>query len=185
MVDLQAFRDMNSGPKKASWHQRYAEISKNFKSVERLNWEKVFNDDPEILGSIINDILKLNVPSKGRPGKRPSLQEDQAREMFSTLMGENFTEEPFHVAFRKLSAPASIRELATTFGLDKMLIHRLLNNRQAPTLEQMEQIAVHYHKEPSFFVEWRVAYVVSYLDTLIRQNPDLSVALFKRLKKRK
>lgn len=181
---LKSFRDMNQSEEKVVWHDRYEKISKNFQSIERLDWQKVFMHDPEVLGSIINDILKLNVPSKGRPGKRPSLGEDQARELFSTLIGENFTIEPFHIAFKKLSSGTSIRKLSAALGYDKMLIHRLLSNKQTPSLEQMETIAAHYNKDASFFREWRVSYIVTCIDHLLIENPDASVTVFNKMKRK-
>lgn len=184
-MDLEVFRRMNQSGEKVVWHDRYEQISKSFKSIERLDWQKVFMEDPEILGSIINDILKLNVPSKGRPGKRPSLGEDQARELFSTLIGENFTIEPFHVAFKKLTEGTSIRKLSAALGYDKMLIHRLLTDKQAPSLEQMETIAAHYHKDPSFFREWRVSYILTCIDHLLIENAEASVVVFNKMKRKK
>lgn len=183
-MDFEFFKSLNSSGRKVSWHKRFAYISKNYTSIDRLNWKKVFVEDPEILGSIVNDILKLNVPSRGRPGKRPSLQEDQAREMFSTLMGENFTLEPFDIAFRRLVGDTSIRKVAASLGLDKMLIHRLLHGKQKPSLDHIEKVAAHYHKDPSYFVEWRSACILTYMHDLLEANPESTVKMFDRLRKK-
>ena len=176
---------MNDRPKKTPWHERYGQIQKSFSSVEQLDWRKIFMDDPEILGNIINDMLKMSVPGRGRPGKRPALQRDQAENLFSKLTGENYSEEGFPRTFTALkeSSGKSIRALGEDLGLDKMLVHRLLNGKQEPTLEQMEIIAEHFSKQPAYFLEWRIAYILTFMHELLTEYTESSVVLYKRVKK--
>ncbi len=184
-MNLNDFISLNEEPKKVSWHIRSEQIKKNFFSVENLNWKKVFSEDPEILGSIINDMLKLSVPGNGRPGKRPSLQRLDAKDLFLKLIGEDFSEYPFNISFRSLkdSRNISIRDLANGVKLDKMLVHRLLNNKQQPSLEHIELIAKFFNKDPSYFLEWRIAYIVTFLNELLLEYTESSILLFKKLRK--
>ena len=184
-MNLDIFDDMNGRPKKTPWHERFEVIQKNFLSVEQLDWHKVFMDDPEILGNMINDMLKMSVPGKGRPGKRPALQREEAEQLFSKLTGENYSQESFATTFSALKelSGKSIRVLGEELGLDKMLVHRLLNGKQDPSLEQMEMIANHFNKPPAYFLEWRISYILTFIHELLTEYTESSIVLYKKVKK--
>lgn len=183
-MELDIFNTLNQSPKKISWHDRSEEIKSNFFSIENLDWKKVFTEDPEILGSIINDMLKMRVPGKGRPGKRPALDNKDSKDLFSNLIGTDYSEQIFSLTFNKLKSKSrlSIRSLGDELGMDKMLVHRLLSGKQNPSLNQMERVASYFNKDPSYFLEWRIAYIITFIHAALHDYTESSIVVFKKLK---
>lgn len=179
-LDLSPFIEINRT--KISWDERVQLIQKQFPSVVKTDWYKIFNSDPVILGRLINDILKVDQATPGKPGKRPAIDVGLAEERLRQLMGEDYTVLPFHEAFRVLIAERSIRHVATKTGLNKDLVHRLLQGSTTPTGDMMQIVARAFNKEPGFFYEYRIAYIFGVMMYKLDSSPESTVSFYKRLK---
>lgn len=169
-----------------AWDERHELIKKTFPSVVALDWNKVFLQDPGLLGRILNDILKADQAVPGRPGKRPALDRDEARKRWREIIGDDsvdFTMLPFHKAFQNLAGDKySIRHLANKCKLDKSMIHNLLRGEKAPTPEIMEKVAWGFKLSPSYFLEYRVAYVLGVLFYKLTSQPESTVVFYNKVK---
>jgi len=175
--------DLTVFDRKMPWAERYKEIKKVFSSVETLDWSKVFRSDPAIMGRIINDVLKIDQAQPGRPGKRPALDVDRAEERLRQLRGEDYTVLPFVEAVQVARGNKSIRSLAFYSELPKSTVHRLLEGTATPTLEQIEAISKGLRKNPSYFLEYRVAFVVSALTEMMASAPESTIVHYEKLSK--
>lgn len=173
--------DLTVFDEKMPWANRYREIKRVFPSVENLDWSKVFRSDPAIMGRIINDVLKIDQAQAGRPGKRPALDVERAEKKLRKLRGEDYTILPFVEAVQVARGNKSIRSLAFYSDLPKSTVHRLLDGTSTPTLEQMEAIAKGLKKDPSFFIEYRVAYVLAGLTAMMGQAPESTIVHYEKL----
>jgi transcriptional regulator with XRE-family HTH domain len=104
--------------------------------------------------------------------------------LFSNLLGDNYSEQNFAITLTKLKKDTnlSIRALGEELGMDKMLIHRLLTDKQKPSLAQIELVAEYFNKQPSYFLEWRIAYVITFIYEALNKYTESSVIIFKKLK---
>lgn len=166
---------------KTNWADRAKVIKAVYPSTAELDWYEVFYQDPMILGKIINDIIKLDQSRSGKPGKRPSLDEHGAADRLRKLRDEDHTVLPFPEALKMLAADKSVRGLAAKTGLDKSYVHRLLKGDADPSLEIIEKIAKAFNKRPSYFVEYRVGYILAMLDHKLMSSPETSIVFYNKL----
>ncbi len=174
-IDLTVFDD------KMPWKQRVEVIHRQFPSVDQLDWNSVFKTDPAILGRIVNDIIKQEQARPGTPGKRPSLDPQVASQRIQELAGEDYSLLGFHDAFNNLKGTRSIRHVADKVGLDKSLVLKLLHGKINPTMEHMETIASGFKKQPGYFHEYRVAYVLSMMFALMNDGPESAIVQYRKL----
>lgn len=176
---LEKFREVNG--RKIRWDSRVELIKKEFPSVVKLDWQKVFREDVGILGHILNDIMKVDLAEPGKPGKRPSVDPKQASDRLRQIQGEDFTMMPFTEAFKMLVGDLSIRGLAAKTKLDRNVIYRLLHGAP-PTASEMECVARAFKKEPGFFVEYRLSYLFGVLYRKMEVNPEATVGFYRKVK---
>lgn len=169
-------------PAKLSWAERRKLIKAQYPSIEKLDWLAVFKQDPTIAGAIINDILRQDKAEPGRPGKRPPLDKADATVTVNQLRNDDYALEPFHKAFTTLKGKRSLRHLAHSSGLDKMVIHKLLNGTMEPTIDHIEKIAKALRRHPSYFLEYRVAYVTGILAERMTEYPESSIVQYVRVR---
>lgn len=174
-IDLSMFEG------KMPWKERAEIIHKQFPSVNKLDWNKVFKTDPSILGRIVNDIIKQEQARPGTPGKRPSLDPAVASQRIQELSGEDYSLLAFSDAFTNLKGDRSIRHVADKVKLDKSLVHKLLHGRIEPTMDQMETIARGFKKQPGYFHEYRVAYVLSMMSVLMNDGPESAIVQYRKI----
>lgn len=187
--EIQPFIALNAEEKRTnthlSWKDRYALIIEAFPSSVRLEWAEAFRDI-DLYGRLIKDILRIDqvYDHRNGPGPRPVLDKDRARERFRQLMGEDFSCEPFTVAFPSLAGTRSVRHLATKIGMGRHLTHDLILGKKVPDLWTIEQIAEAFGKHPSYFIEYRNAYILRALGDQLELSPETSVDLYKQLRTR-
>jgi transcriptional regulator with XRE-family HTH domain len=177
---LEPFKEINE--KKVPWDERIQLIKRQFPSVAALDWHKVFGEDPALMGRIINDIIKVDAAQPGKPGKRPAVDPETAQQRLRQMCGDDYTALPFKDAFKALTHDRSIRGIANKTHLDRNYVHRLLNGTATPTAEVMEQVAVAFNKDPSYFSEYRVAYLFAVLFYKLEQTPEASVAFYRKVR---
>jgi transcriptional regulator with XRE-family HTH domain len=61
-------------------------------------------------------------------------------------------------------------------------VHRLLNGTVQPSLETMEKIAKAFRKDPSYFVEYRVAFVLISIDKYLSDSPETATVWYHKMK---
>lgn len=167
--------------KRVPWIERSELIKDKFPSTARLDWYEVFRQDPAILGKIVNDIIKLDQARSGKPGKRPSLEEADAQDKLRKLQDEDYSEYEFQQAFKALVGKRSIRMLARKLDLEKSYVHRLLQGKIDPPVAVLEQIARAFNKHPSYFLEYRINYVLAMLNHQLVRAPESSIVFYNRL----
>lgn len=172
---------MTDTKKRIPWVERSELIKKRFPSTARLDWYEVFRQDPAILGKIVNDIIKLDQARSGKPGKRPSLEENDAQDKLRKLQDEDYSDMEFVPTLKLLAGTRSIRALSRKISLEKSYVHKLLTSKIEPPVQVIEQIAEAFGKHPSFFLEYRIYYVLAMLNHKLTQSPESSIIFYNRL----
>lgn len=160
-------------PGKIMSPERIALIHKHFPQATKINW-RIALQDPDLWGRFLKDLSK---PASGETM-------EQALERLRRLTGNDYSYEPFPVAFRSLAGSRSVRHLATKLGLNPQMVWRLKTGKMEPDLRLIEKIAKGFGKEPAYFAEWRIAYVLGALGDQLERSPETSVDLYKKLRRR-
>lgn len=167
--------------RKTPWGERVKLIRERFPSTFKLDWNKAFSDDLDLFARVLRDILKLEQALPGRPGPRPSLDVAVATRRLQQFLGKDFTIEAFPEAFRILAGTRSIRHLAAKTGLDRNHIHRLLNGTMEPDAFALSAVAKAFGKSPSYFLEYRIAYIGAAMVSRLEWSPETTIDLYRKL----
>lgn len=178
--DLSEFVEMTK--RNAPWSERWERMQERFPSKRgEFDWVKAFDHDPHLFGRTLQDVVRLEVAPAGRPGPRPKVQPAQVRQAFYQMAGRDFCTLPFPEAFQLLTRGNSRRAVARKVQLPLVQVHRLLAGDLAPDHHYMTSIAEAYGKHPSFFLEWRTAYIVNALANKLAGLPERSIELYRQL----
>lgn len=164
-----------------NWKERSALIKKQFPSTVNLDFVQVFREDPTVLGSIINDMMRIDLKQGGKPGRRSSATEEEATEYYARYSNDSYTILPFDEILNVLKGERSVRHMATKCGMHYSRVFTLLKGRDEPTVDEMVQIAKAFGKKPSFFVEYRIAYITGMIAERLRYAPESSVVQYNKL----
>lgn len=164
------------------WDKRAAMITSQFSSVENLKWRKAFESDIDLFARLVKDILKLDQAQPGRPGPRPALDYEQGVARLRQYMGQDYSLDVFPRTLKDLANGSSIRAIARKTGLSKNHVHRLMTGDLEPDAYAMSCVADAYGKHPSYFVEYRALWVANAIVNRLADNPESSIALYRKLK---
>lgn len=180
---LAVFVSLNTqkGRKKAPWQDRVKLVHEVFPSYKRLDWYRAF-DDISLFGRVLRDILKTDQAEPGRSGPRPNLDRDPALEKLREYMGSDYADVPFAQALKLISRGASLHGVARKTGVAYTTLQRHVTGERPVDMVTLERIALAYKKDPGFFVEYRVAYVLAALGDRMVISPETTVGLYRRIK---
>lgn len=151
-----------------------------------MTWEERLKDQPDILWSIIGDIVKImkSTDSPRRVGRRPSVDGMSMDELWKLLYPEQFTMDPFPIALRDLMerTGTSERALARKIPCSQPMINRWVRGLRKISLGDLERIAAALRVPPSYFVEYRARKFASLVESHFMANPNASIAVAKALK---
>lgn len=198
---LDVFRSINGTPtyRRPSEAERRKLISKYFPSVDRPieellatgDWRDDY--DVDVFGRILGTLLQADAREPGARGRFAPLERDTAIARLRQIMGGGeHTSLPFGEALQLLSgwqpgnngsSPAgaiALRALARKTSISKSRLHRLLHGDDEPTADECACAAAGFGKHPSYFVEWRVQYIVGCLTDRLRLMPEASIDFYRQ-----
>lgn len=167
---------------KMAWADRQRLIEAAFPSTSQLAWERAFKNDSALFGEVLRGILKYDQARKGKPGPRPVANREDSEVRLSQFMGEDYTLDPMPVALKHLKGERSIRGLAAKTGVNYNTIFALLHGKVQPDLLTMTQIAEAFGKHPSYFIEYRLHFVVAAMVEKMQEWPEASIVAYRKLK---
>lgn len=168
--------------RRAAWEDNLRKVKETYPNIDSLDWARAMRADQDVFTSVLGDILKAE-GKRSRPGKRPTLDRGTAVAELEKLSGQSYTELPFDAAFKALTYGRSIRSIANKTGIQKDHVHRLLQGKVQPTFEVMEKVAEAFRKDPSYFIEYRVAFVLMSIDKYLTSNPDTATVWYLKMRK--
>lgn len=183
-VEIEPFQELTR--RDAPWPERVSLIKKTFPAVVALDWSRMPQEEPEVIGAVLHDVLKAMQATPGKPGPRPAFDPEMARPVVDEWMGRDYKDRPyatlpFPQAFRIIVRPNSIRQTARKLGWSKERVYRLMGGMTNPTALEMEEIAERFGKRPSFFMEYRVGWSVSVFMGVIEAEPDRTIRVYEAL----
>jgi DNA-binding phage protein len=166
--------------KSEEWKQALATALERYPKLEELDWLGELQDDVNITGRIIGDILKLQRAEEDphRRGRRavPNVSREQLWALF-----EAYSTEPFFPTLEKLSEGKTMGQVAIKVGLSKMTLYRYRRGEAGPGMEILEQVAKAYNKSPFYFLEYRAMFIGQLIEDALINNPQRSISLLKQV----
>jgi len=165
-----------------TWEEKRKRIEEEHPEALEATWSHVLRNEPDMFARIIGDIIRSSGGSS-RPGKRPTLDRGDASAVLKKLMGEDYSEYDFIDTFKILVDDESLRQTAQRTGLALSFVHKLLNGAAQPSYETIEKIATAYDKEPSFFLEYRIGFVIASIDSFLHHSPETATAWYQKMRR--
>lgn len=179
--------------RKMSWDDRQALIRKRFPSTATLAgpnsgevWRRVMDNDIDLAGRILREVLRVDQATPGRLGPRLALDAAKAQPTVDAWLGRDplgrpYTTLPFAEAFANLAGDRSLRHLSTKTHLSVSQVRRLLRGEVLPSGEMMEIIAGAFEKDASYFLEYRVGAIAAHIMNSLVDNPEHSVRYYEAM----
>lgn len=150
------------------------------KACERA-WIAAFDDKPEMLESLLSDLIKQAYAKPGRIGQRPMPREEEV-DLQALLYGD-YAEEPLEIALPKL-IKTSERAFCMKIQMSRRTYQRMFlpeGNGQKfhPDIEVLRRIAKAVGKPSSYFVEYRQMAAQAAFVRLINDRPAIATRLYK------
>lgn len=190
-VDLEPFENLDRTAvrgKRVPWQKRVDLIFTQFPSTQLLvsgelvpNWKRAYDKDIDLFAWIIRDVLKADGATPGRSGPKPTVNRATGEARLRQLMGDDYSVEPFCVAFQALAHSRSLTNIAYKTGLSRSQVNRLLKGMCEPTGYEMEQVAHAFGVPPGYFSEYRLGVVVAAIVERLKQYPDATVKYWREL----
>ena len=168
--------------RRLAWDERVELIYEHFPKAKSADWNVVLSD-LDTLGEVVRDILRLEQATPGKSGPRPAPEIRDGMKSLRQWNGEDHSVMPFHEAFKVLARGYSMTHLARKTGLDRNKVYRLLRGEHDATPAEMNQVARSFGKEPSYFLEFRTAYIMAMLGARLEQAPEATIALYRKVMK--
>ncbi len=161
-------------------------MHERFPSTATLRWDRAFTNDPDLLGRVLCDILKLErTPTGPRHGPRPDLDPVADGPALDRLRGLDPARHPYSLlafpeAFAILAGTRSVRHVARMVKIEQTRVHRLRKG-SSPTMAEMERIAVAFDHQASYFVEYRVRSIQTALVVELDRRAQESIGYYESL----
>jgi plasmid maintenance system antidote protein VapI len=180
LADVEATAGLKG--RKITWDERVELIFEHFPGAKNPDWNSILSDI-DTLGEVIRDILRLEQATPGKSGPRPAPEIAAGMKTMRRWTGEDHTVLPFAQAFAVLSRGYSLSHLARKTDLDRNKVNRLLKGEHEPTPMEMDRVARAFGKQPSYFLEFRMAYVLAALAAKLQEAPEATIPLYRKVLK--
>lgn len=157
--------------KDIDWDTKLESIREEFPEVDGIDWAKIFNERTNVFESIAGGVAKKFLIDKN--------------EGLSSLYENKYSDLPFVEALDKLWGDRTVAEMSELTGITPNVIRRLKFGERPPMYEDMEKIAKAFGLDPGFFVEYRIAVVVSAIDRFLKSSPETCIVWYKKVRDRK
>ena len=169
--------------KRIPWDERVKLIENEFPGLRDVDWNILLRD-PEVLGRLLRDILKVDQIEPGRAGPRPGLDYERGMQAWREITGQDYSERPFVEAIRIITRGQAVRVVARKANITKTRMDRLMRGVDRPTPDDLRAIAAAYGKKPAYFAEYRAEYIVAAIAARLDHEPEMTAAIYTKLVRR-
>ncbi len=140
------------------------------------------------MGRIIYDIYDEVVSreereaGKRRIGRRPARDATSLAQVMAVVKPEEFSNEPLHIALRRLLRGRSQRQFAMRVPISQPHLNRLLAGPRSYNLELIESLADAAGVPPWHFAEWRALYIGGLITEVLANNPHMGITALRGLR---
>lgn len=148
-------------------------------------WIDDLSEDPEVLGAIIRDVLRIGFAdgTSLTRGKRAPASEEEGTRRWRQITNTDFSVIPFHDALNDLmrNNGDSLRAAAERTGISRTRLMYLRRGESEPTVADMTAIAAGYGHNPLYFHAYRVHAIASAVHLALDPHPEQSAVIAARM----
>lgn len=159
--------------KKKELQERIVSLKEKFPQLEDIDWSDVIRKNPDVLENIVGDIVRVE-------GSRRRVDRSKGARRVSAIYNIDHSEKQFKDSFTILVGSESLRKTASKIDASPAYVYNLKLGKTEPTLDVMERIALAYDRDPSFFLEYRIHYVLESISSFLLKNPETATAWFSK-----
>jgi len=182
--DLTSFDEDNANwrrqRKRVPWDDRLKLIEQQFPGAVNAEWNVVLRD-PDVLGRLLRDILKVDQIEPGRAGPRPNLNYERGMQTWREITGQDFSELPFAQALRLLARGQSYTAIARKTKISRSRVYRLLQGWEPPTVDDLRTCAAAYNKKAAYFAEYRAEFILAAIAARLSKETEMTIAVYVNL----
>lgn len=152
--------------------------------MDAEDWLRFF-DSPagvDAMGRLLYDIYdevkaqEEREAGQHKMGRRPARRAVSIDELFSVVLPQQYTNDPFAEALRKLMNGRSQRAFAARIPVSQPYLARMLSGEYTPDLQMLERIAEAGKVKPWYFTEWRAMFMGQLITEVLLAKPNLSIS---------
>lgn len=182
--DLSIFDDDNArwreAKRRVPWEERMRLIEQEFPGVLTADFNVVLRDN-DIFARVLKDILKVDQVEPGRAGPRPNLDFERGMQTWKEMTGQDFSEQPFYVAFQQITRGDSFTIIARKTLISRSRVYKLWQGHIRPTVDDLRVVATAYGKRPAFFAEYRTEYILASIAARLIKESEMTIPLYLKL----
>ncbi len=161
--------------KKQELHEKITNLKNDMPELQEINWSKLIGNNPEILETIVSGIVKVD-------GQHRKVANADRSRRINQMYSQEFSEKKFKDAFIILCGKDSLRITANKTNISYSHIFQLKSGNANPTIPMMESIASAYNRQPSYFLEYRIHFILESMSNFLSQNPEIATTWFGKAK---
>lgn len=150
-------------------------------------WVELFHQRPEVMLAILGDIYRETKAQEIREsqgkvptGRRPRSINGNMAEL-EAMVTPRYSMEPFGEAVRELIGERTLRAFALKVPMSHTTLMRMMRGEMRLERHRLEAIAAAGKVGPSFFMEWRLAYIQEAVEAVFVAKPNLSIRATRQL----
>lgn len=161
--------------KKQELQEKIVGLKEEIPALQEINWSEVINKNPDVLEGIVSGMMKVD-------GKRRRISREDGARRLNQVYSQDYSERPFRESFGIICGKDSLRTTASKTGISYSHVFQLKSGNASPTIEMMENIAIAYNREPSYFLEYRIHFVLESMSSFLMKNPETATTWFNKAK---
>lgn len=152
------------------WNEKLGEIKDEFPHTAKIDWGKIFAEEPDIFRSLVGGLTKSTSKNISSPIQK-----------LHKISGEDYAEVDFTTAFNFLWGENTIATMVKKTGLSTAIVYALKQGNRQPSIHEMEVIAKAFGRNPSYFLEYRMCKIFASIEAYIRESPEPSVVWYTKI----
>ena len=155
---------------KKKWEARITRIKEQYPEIGNTDWSEMFSNNPEVLYSMLGNVARSGITRKSK------LSNGIGSQRLAALSSTDYSELQFSEALNALCTLHSV----ATLEIGEEELSDLRAGRTQPSIDQIEHIAMYFNRHPSYFMEYRIAYVLASINVFLTDNPQTSSSWFNK-----
>jgi len=158
------------------WDKKLNVLRSKYPQITNINWGEILRDEPEVFCGVVG---KVTVPDNT---KKSEIQTFQGNVQFARVSNSDYSELEFKKAFTIIYSRYHDPLIEKTNLSERHLI-ALMEGSITPTYEDMEEIAQAIGRNPSFFMEYRIAKILASIDSYLMVSPETTSVWYNKVSK--
>jgi len=162
--------------KSDKWDKKLYALREKYPKITSIDWGEILRSEPEVFCGVVG---KVTIPEGS---KKSNIKMSDGNKKFAKISGTDYSELEFKDAFA-IIYDRSYESLIEHTCFTELYLSQLADGSRFPSYEDMEDIAKACNRDPSFFMEYRIAKILSAIDNYLMQSPETASVWYNKVVK--